>query len=411
MNNMNQKTLKFALHGLPDRSKKMFIMFLEGPCKKAAVVVPDPKNADVDFFDSDLAESRALLEAHILNGMQKPVIVQSLKGFQHEGVINLKKPVTIDSMMQALAEAKKLIANPALQPPSSTSQAVEQTTPEQKENPTLAPIITSNNEVTLEKSEKLQTNESESSAVSEADVKPANLETAEELDEKNCQILFKSVEDIDLNDISQLHLCSYDPSQFYQGAVESAVSVCQRKKQPHMLHSSWNRIILLPQSGEIWHDCKEEDIKILAGMPINQNQTRQKRLHLTPISPEVAKLEVTKSKGYFQDMDVFLWKLACWTSMGRYPQQINYTKPVNLLNPPDFSRLMLTPHAQRISELLSQEPKTMRDIARKLDISPLFVFLFISAAAAIGLVEQKKGVSHRLMNSLNRIGYPFKATE
>ncbi len=412
MNSINEKTLKIAFHGIDDRIKKIFVMFLEGPCKGAAYVASDPKDANVDFFDSDIPASRALLEAHLENTIQKPVIVQSLLDFQYEGIISLKEPVTVDSMLLALAQAKKLIDSSAFGAIPLALKGVEETLPERNDDDLLLPSKTSKNEVFLEKIDELHNIKPKSLESSESEVtKAASQQTTMQLDEKSCQILFKSIDDIDLNDPSQFENAYYNPSNFYQGTVQSAISISRKKNQSYMLHSIWNRIILLPQTGEIWHDGNEEDIRIFAGIPLKHNQTKKSRLHLTPISPEVAKLEAAKAKGIFQGMDVFLWKLACWTSMGRYPQHIDYTKPVYLLSPPDFNRLLIMPHAQSIAELLSQGPKTMGDIAITLNIKPQFVFLFISALDSIGLVVQKSVLSNRLSETLKFFGYPSKGTE
>jgi DNA-binding MarR family transcriptional regulator len=51
---------------------------------------------------------------------------------------------------------------------------------------------------------------------------------------------------------------------------------------------------------------------------------------------------------------------------------------------------MITPHAMRIAALMVQEPRTLGDIASILKIKPQYVFVFISAAHALGLVGQAR---------------------
>jgi hypothetical protein len=87
-------------------------------------------------------------------------------------------------------------------------------------------------------------------------------------------------------------------------------------------------------------------------------------------------------------MDAFLWKLACWASKGRYPKSIDINQPVYLKSWPNFTRLLVTPHALRISALLIQSPRTLTNVAQVLNIKPQYVFVFISAACALGLAGQ-----------------------
>jgi hypothetical protein len=103
-------------------------------------------------------------------------------------------------------------------------------------------------------------------------------------------------------------------------------------------------------------------------------------------------------------LEAFLWKLACWTSMGRYPKGLDHTKPVYLKNWPNFTRLLVTPHALRIAALLVQHPRTMGDVAQKLNIKPQYVFIFISAACAIGLAGQAKRLSDTLVEAFTKGG-------
>jgi hypothetical protein len=89
-------------------------------------------------------------------------------------------------------------------------------------------------------------------------------------------------------------------------------------------------------------------------------------------------------------MDAFLWKVACWASKGRYPVSIDISHPVYLKSWPNFTRLLITPHALRISALLIRGPRTLGNVAEVLDIKPQYVFVFISAACALGLTGQAR---------------------
>jgi hypothetical protein len=93
----------------------------------------------------------------------------------------------------------------------------------------------------------------------------------------------------------------------------------------------------------------------------------------------------------FFDTDAFIWKLAIWTSKGRYPDSIDIYKTVFLKHWPNFTRLLITPHALRIAAFLIEGPKTLMEISETLNIKPQYVFVFISATNAVGLIGQVEG--------------------
>ena len=53
-----------------------------------------------------------------------------------------------------------------------------------------------------------------------------------------------------------------------------------------------------------------------------------------------------------------------------------------------MTRLVVTPHAMRIAALLIEGPRTLINTAQVLKIKPQYVFVFFSAAYALGLAEQ-----------------------
>jgi hypothetical protein len=104
----NKKPLMVALHGLDSRAVKT-MLFLKGPCGGAATVAVTQESADADLFDGDMPASKSLLDKHLQEGVQKPVIILSLWEAEHVGMIYVKKPVRTDNMLKAIDQAKKLL--------------------------------------------------------------------------------------------------------------------------------------------------------------------------------------------------------------------------------------------------------------------------------------------------------------
>lgn len=101
-----KKSLKVALRGMDSRTVKTMKLFLFGPCNGAAEVVANPEEAEVHIFDLDISTSKMILDQLIDSLPAKPIIVLSVRDFQHENVLYTKKPVNTESMQKTLALAK-----------------------------------------------------------------------------------------------------------------------------------------------------------------------------------------------------------------------------------------------------------------------------------------------------------------
>lgn len=400
----NKKQLRIALHGMDGRITKTMMLFLQGPCKGAANVVVNAFDADIDVFDGDSLVSKDLLEQHFLEDVQKPVIVFSLKELVREGVFFLQKPVKASEMVRVLNEVKALISErsstaPAIETPAALApQAAKE--PQVATAARLAAI-----EPQIQVPQQPQESEPDvvelKTFVSDYDErkKTAKHQTAMRLDEKGFYGYIGAFEDLDVNDPKQFPKAFYDPNDYYQGTVQSAFALCQAKSKMYLLESDWRPITLLPRTRELWLDARDNELKDFAGIKLKHKKMASK-LELKPVDPN--KTNLGGALYNFQSMDGFLWKLACWTSMGRYPKDIDYTKPVYLQNWPNFTRLLITPHALRIAALLIQGPRTMPSIAQTLNIKPQYVFVFISAAHAVGLAGQSRRASDALVEELTK---------
>ncbi|MDD5271372.1 MAG: hypothetical protein PHU14_01510 [Methylovulum sp.] len=359
----NKNPLKVALHGMDERSYKMMAMYLQGPCKGAAMVV-NGQSAEVDIFDADSLTGQQLLKAHFDKKSPKPVIILSLNEQGLEQGLRVKKPVKTEDMLSAIAQARGLLGGKAVSSPhpASGTMAGREAAPIEAEKPIL-------------KSYVIETDEQK---------KTSKHEAAMQLNEKSFGAFIGNVAGVDVNDPKQFAKASYNPKDYFQGYVESAYKVSREKNQSRQLNSGWNPLLIFPDNSEVWLDVDESQLRAFAGLAINS--TLGSKMSVTPLSQDMAHTDRDLER--FQSMDAFLWKIACWASKGRYPASIDIRQPVYLKSWPNFTRLLVTPHALRIAALLVQEPRTLPNVAEVLGIKPQYVFVFISAACSLGLAAQ-----------------------
>jgi hypothetical protein len=221
-------------------------------------------------------------------------------------------------------------------------------------------------------------------------------QTAMRLDDKGFHDYIGEIEEINVNDPKQFDKAQYDPNDYYQGTVQSAFAECLSKGQILLLTSNWLSVTLFPNTREVWLNANDIEIKGFAGIKLKRKTVTETTL-LATVDPKTTNEAYPLDK--FENIEAFMWKLACWTSKGRYPQDIDYRLPVYLNHWPNFTRLLITPHALRIAALLIQGPRTMGNIAQMLKIEPQYAFIFISAAHAIGIANQAKRVADSLVQA------------
>lgn len=375
--------LRVALHAMEERTSKTMVMYLQGPCRGAAVVVNDDE-ADVDIFDADGMNSLRLMAEHRARKPHRPVIALSLRDGEIENVFYVKKPVKTDDMLGALSKAQVLLEKVKLKinsppPPVVKSQSSQATKPVEPivEKPVLKTYV-------IDDDERKKT---------------AKHQAAMQLNEKGFGAFIGNVPGLDVNDPKQFAVAKYNPKDYFQGHVESAFKVSYAKGEVMQLNSGWSPLIIFPKKTEVWLDADDKQLRAFAGLVINN--TLDGKMSATPLSIEASSLSRAMEK--FHSMDAFLWKVACWASKGRYPVSIDIGQPVFLKNWPNFTRLLITPHALRISALLIQGPRTLPSIADTLKIKPQYVFVFISAACALGLTGQAKREADVIIEAPNEI--------
>jgi hypothetical protein len=333
-------------------------------------VVVEDIDAEVDIIDTDFVAGQEALRKIQEKGAVRPVIVLSREDGKLENVIYVEKPIRLSAMLAAFDQAKAISERKGLTKPSPLSA---QTSASSAQAANLENSEETNNTATKKARED-----------SEERKKTAKHKTAMQLDESGFSTFIGIVPGIDFNDIEQVLKASYSPKNYFQGYVLSAFKVSKEKNRMLQLNSTWKPLLIFPHSHEVWLDADDKQLRAFASLEMNK--ATGTKLTITAVDPSTS--GVGGKLDRFHDMDAFIWKLAIWTSKGRYPQAIDINRPIFIKHWPNFTRSLITPHALRITALLINGPRTMLNLAEVLNVKPQYVFVFISAAYALGLVGQ-----------------------
>ncbi len=354
--------IKLALHGMDPRSQKTMELFLKGPCRGVAVVSSET-DAEIDVIDADFPTAGEILQQRRELTPERPIILLSLERVRIDNTYFVQKPVTAEQMLDTLDKIKPKPpqeAQPVATPPSEPDSPPKATEPANQEaNPAVEPAVKS-------------------------EPPPPKRRSALQMNEGGYTSFLGTLTDIDFNDPEQLLQASYDPKHFFLGFVDSAYKVARAEGRALQLQSMWKPLLIFPDTQQIWLDADEKQTRVLAGM--EQSKLLSNNVGLIPFDAETVR--TLKSADKFQDMDAFLWKLALWTSKGRFPAGLDIKRPVFLKCWPNFTRLLIIPDALRIAALLAQGPRAPMDIIKVLNVRPEYVFAFISAGFSLGIIGQ-----------------------
>lgn len=374
----SQNPVRIALYGMDSRTCKTMEMYLKGPCKGVAVVV-DEALADIDMIDADYPSAKDILDARKAATPDRPIILLSLQSLQIDNTFFIKKPVNVAQIMDVLTKIKattaprKVVANAEKAPavPPASFETVTQTTVEKAQKMAI--------DVCAKKAAGVKHVDSQEQQ------KTAKHQSAMQLNEGGFTAFLGMVSSIDFDDNAQLLTACYDPRQSFLGYVQSALKTARLQSRTLQLNSIWKPLLIFPASEEIWLDADDKQLRAFAGMTLGKDAIS---------SMSLVALDSTSAAGRdmdkFQNMNAFIWKLSLWTSKGRFPIGLDIQRPVFLERWPNFTRLVITPDALRIAALLVRTSRTPLEVASVLNVKPQYVFAFMSACHATGLLKQSE---------------------
>lgn len=397
--------LGVALLGIDERSCKLLSLFFKGPCEGFASVVAET-DASIDIIDTHFANSEQLVENSLARTPHRAIIVLTAKKterLEYDNLLYLDKPIKAEQMMAALNWAQDIsngISSPkpiALTESAFHQELVAQTKPVfRATHLTVEATLTAANQDGTAISSTTENLQNKLIDLEEQR-KKTKYGSARSITESDFNDFIDFSPDADFNDINARYHAIYDIKNHYQGYVQYTYQSAMAKMQILQLNSSlWKSLVILPHSREIWIDADDSLLKQMAGTWLDMDS-----MNVSSVDAETALNLADVEK--IQDFSSFLWKLALWTSKGRYPKTIAVDSPVYLKQWPDFTRYIVTPHALRISGLLiGRGPETMITIAELLAIELRYVYIFISASHALGLAAQAK----RQVDSLIQVTLP-----
>lgn len=403
MGNGVARPLRLAVYGFDDRSRETLRLAFDGPGKGCGVIV-DESAAEASIFNMDSVNASELWRDYRQRFPDRSTIIMAIKDPQIEGTVYIPKPVRIDAMMKAIEKVRG-VAIPA----EVAETIVQEAQPEpavatQAGGAVVRPAEVAANTDRLAESPVRPVEQV--SAKEEPKNEPASMEQAAQEKKAGEDVSVQQQTDADAKPAAapppkpakpkpaKRRETYYDPLELLQGRIQEALDHANKKYVAVQLNiqvdeGDWQSITFLPGVKRVLTTLSEEQLKHLCTTPVDLLNCKTK-IHKGDETFNMIRKVTDEKSG--QSLDVFLWKVAVWSSVGRLPAGTNLSEPVKLKHWPNLTRFYPIPNAMRIATLIIDQPRPLPLVIKVLNLPQSHVFAFYSAANAIGLVANREGV-------------------
>ncbi len=389
MGDVINQPLRIAVYGFDDRSRETLRLAFEGPGRGCGVLV-DEGTATAGIFNMDSVNAKELWADYRQRFPDRPTIIMAIKDPELSNSVYVAKPVRIDAMIKAVSQAKDMLAPAVNVKVANGADTVVTGTVDVVKSVVNDPVDSA---VAKKIEPQLPSDEPEASLPS-SEPKPA---IAKPSTSRTSKIAGLSPSSTDSKAEAPKRRVDtfYDPQEFVQSEIKEALTQANQKYVAVQLNiqngeGGLHSITFLPGVKRVLTTLSDEQLKNLCSTPLNLLECRTKKYKGDETFNMIRKVTDEKSG---QSLDVFLWKVALWTSLGRLPVGINLTEPVKLRHWPNLTRFYPIPNAMRIATLIIDQPRPLPLIIKVLNLPQTHVFAFYSAAYAIGLIGDRADVA------------------
>lgn len=376
----NRNPIRIAVLGVDPKSHNLFGMFVQGPVRGLCSLVGE-RDAEVAIVNGDGDNGLDLL-SRVQARFEGPVALMSARDHGLADVVWIRKPLTTDGFRASIDLLRDQLAgkrpSPKANPSSSeltthsarmpSDVASSRTEPPAREPPQSGSPVHQEPDA-REPAASADLNGSQAAGMVWT---PAQAEAC-------CG----DIEDALYLDPARRAETEYDPGQYLQGLLEKAYADSMRLGVPIVLDDLGQKIIVLPIGKKVYSELSEKIFRPLCVLPMGIARGNLRVLNRD--EPAEFEQDDPRLHDYYQ----VLWLATLWASRGRVPRGTDPDAPVRFRHWPNFTRLLIPPHAMQIAALWTREPVSLIDTARMLGIPYRYVFTMYSGCVALGLVERR----------------------
>lgn len=346
--------------GMDQRQRDTLRLLFSRKCDNRYHLVEEA-SAEICMLDLDSYGGENLWQEFRQRHPQHPLILVSLKqqSITDPRAVFVQKPIPVQSLINAIEQQCRLMASepePAAQPTPAPHQTA----------PSVEPAV--------------------SGGVAS---KPKAAHRAASLMDASLERTFVgTAPDIDPADPDLSGKIYYNPDHYLQGHLQQALNLAVKYNRNVTIGGPWPTLELLIEDHQMRVAAEERRLRSHCTLP---DATLELSLH------QFSGQGALDEKALSYSLPTLFWKVALWASRGRLPEGTSLTQPIYLRRWPNFTRLVITPYALAIAALWAEQPRSLLDTARHLNIPQRYVFAFYSAAKSLQLVGETRRAADTLI--------------
>lgn len=343
--------VRILLYGFNQRNESMMRQLFRGARWRDCTVVDDA-SADFAIVDLDGPSPEKIWSAFRKAFPTLFALVVSMQLRHKDNALFLQKPLSMERLRTSVDEIKTYLKQ-------ENSQ-----TPTDKVETTDAPALTA-------------------------------LDAAHTLATEEDSHLFGDKTEVSFDDKVALGTRMFDPEKYLYGELSKAIEQSRATGKPLEISGSlYGRVLpgairILPQENLVEHTLRDIMIRAMSIVRLDSGQlVLQTKEAFAPLQGSVT-----------VNLDAFLWEVAVATSRGRLSKALRMHEPLTLQHWPNMTQYLEVPYSLQISSLLVSSAYTAQELCEQFGIPQRFVFSYLSALNAIGILVS--GSSNKSSHTVN----------
>jgi hypothetical protein len=341
--------MRIAAIGMDQRQRNALRLLFTSKCGNRYLLVEE-SSAELCILDLDAFGGERLWQEFRQRHTEQPLILVSLKAqtLTDSHTLFVRKPILVDQLIAAIEQQRNRYSPELMASPQALNEPAAPMPPP---------------------------------APRQQHHKPAARKAASIMSTATEQVFVGTAPDIDPLDPQQKTKIYYNPDHYLQGHLQQALNLAVRQNRNVTIKGPWPKLDLFIEPRRILVAANERHLRPYCTLP---DTTLGVDLQL--FDGEARPTDQTQD----YPLAAFFWQLALWASRGRLPQGTSLTQPIYLRRWPNFTRLVVTPYALAIAALWAEQPRSLLDTAKDLQIPQRYVFAFYSAARSLQLAGETR---------------------
>jgi hypothetical protein len=353
---MQQEIIKIHAVGMDERSCNTLSFFFEKFCNDQCEISEEPL-AQAFLVNMDSVNAEAELARLKKTYPNHPLILTSIKPIDVSENHFLRKPMIADHLLTIIDKIRGI----AIAPTKAGTNQIESNS--QADNIKVSEQQAENKPVETKAKSLIQS-----------------------LNDKDVIAFVGEAPDINLRQLQKSDEIFFGLDQYFLGFLQKAYQQAKAEQCAVRLTGVWRPITLFPEANQVYLELSDRQLKSICGVSLKSKRSviNEEDIKIESLEPNKATWQC-KDHSKYQDLDLFMWKMALWTSRGRLPKGLPLDLPIYLLGWPNLTRLIQTPEALRICACWVPHPRTVINITEVLGAAQRYVFSFITATYILGL--------------------------